>query len=235
MAMAGLKRKRDFLTTEKRTAKVKSDLIKLKQNFISLIVSPFKWDINRQKYFLIFLALLTLCFFADVSVREYVKTIHNNFFDQLFAFTDRYGKPPLTIYTFLIFYFGGLFIMKDNIRSIGLKIFESFIFSGIIVTIIKSILGRWRPYTEHGSFSFVPFTLGPNEHLSLPSGDAAVAFAFTVIIAGIFENKLWKIFWYLVAVLTAIGRIYHDQHWLSDVVLGSAISITIGNYINKKS
>jgi membrane-associated phospholipid phosphatase len=218
----------------KRTT-VKADFISIKNDFVSIITSPFKWDVDSIIYFLSFLAILTICFFVDEFVRSYIKTIHNNFYDKIFTFAHWYGKPPLTIYLFIIFYFGGLFLVRDKFRIIGLKIFESFIFSGIIVTIIKSIIGRWRPYTEHGSWSFVPFTFGPNDHLSFPSGDVAVAFAFSVIIAGIFENKLWKIFWYLLAVLTLIGRIYHDQHWLSDVIAAATISIWVGTFINNKS
>jgi len=229
--------------------KVKSDFLKLKNDAISLIASPFNWDIDGINYFLSFLAVLTVCFFVDEFVREFIRTIHNDLFDQIFSFAHWYGKPPLTIFSFLIFYFGGLFLTlesfegvhrniprgKDNFRAVGLKIFEAFIFSEIIVTIIKSIFGRWRPYTEYGSSSFVFFTLGPNNHLSLPAGDVAVAFSFSVIIAGIFENKLWKIFWYLLAALTAVGRIYHYQHWLSDVLLTAFISIFVGLHINKQN
>jgi membrane-associated phospholipid phosphatase len=190
-----------------------------------------------------------VCFFVDEFVREFVRTIHTDFLDKIFSFGHWYGKPSLTIFSFLIFYFGGLVLAlvssekipgsilfwKDEFRAIGLKIFEAFIFSGIIVTTIKSIFGRWRPYTEHGSSTYLFFTLGPNDHLSFPSGDVAVAFSFSVIIAGIFEHKLWKIFWYLLASITAVGRIYHDQHWLSDVITASMISILVGLNINKQN
>ena len=216
-----------------RSKKVKSDLIELKNDFVSIITSPFKWDIYRINYFLVLLAVLTIAFFEDDFVRDYIISIHNRFYDVIFAYAHWYGKPMLTICTFFLFYICGLLISKDNLRVIGLKIFESFIFSGIIVTITKSVVGRWRPYTDHGTWSFVPLTTGPNGHLSFPSGDVAVAFAFSVIIAGIFKNKFWKIFWYLIAVITSIGRIYHDQHWLSDVIAAAAISIYIGIYINK--
>ncbi len=219
------------LVTKTKLINAKTDLVKIKNDFVSLIVSPFNWDIDQINYFLVLLAVLTVGFFVDEFVRDYIKSIHNNFYDGIFAYAHWYGKPTLTIYAFVLFYFGGLFKSKDNLRIIGLKIFESFIFSGIIVTIIKSILGRYRPYTENGFWSFVPLTFGPNDHLSFPSGDVAVAFAFSVIIAGIFKNKLWKIFWYVLAVVTSIGRIYHDQHWLSDVIAAAAISIWVGTFI----
>lgn len=43
--------------------KVKSDLIKLKNDFVSIIVSPFKWDISGIINFLVLLAVLTIAFF----------------------------------------------------------------------------------------------------------------------------------------------------------------------------
>lgn len=88
------------------------------------------------------------------------------------------------------------------------------------------------PYTGHGSFAFVGTTFGPNGHLSLPSEDVGVAVAYSMILAGFSENKLWKGVWYLLGALTCLGRIYHDQHWLSDVVLAAIISISVGNFIN---
>ncbi len=171
-------------------------------------------------------------FFIDPYIRFLFANVHNNVFDMIFYIGHWYGKLYLTIYTILILYLSGLFLKKDKIREIGWKILQSFLFSGIVVTILKSIFGRWRPYSGHDSVSFVFFTFGPNDHLSLPSGDVAVAFAFSTIVAGIFKEKLWKIFWFGIAVLTALGRIYHDQHWFTDVVLASFIAICIGNIIN---
>jgi membrane-associated phospholipid phosphatase len=99
------------------------------------------------------------------------------------------------------------------------------------------LFGRWRPYTNNGSFAFTFFNLSSNDHLSLPSGDVAIAFAFSSIAASFFENRYWKVFCYFFAALTFLGRIYHDQHWLSDVILGAFISTIIGmklNLISKK-
>ena len=73
---------------------------------------------------------------------------------------------------------------------------------------------------------------GPNAHLSLPSGDVGVAVAYSMILAGFSRNRIWKAFWYLLAALTCLGRMYHDQHWFSDVLLAAIISLTVGNHIN---
>ena len=126
----------------------------------------------------------------------------------------------------------GLVLRHEELRRAGWKIFEAFAISGITVTILKSLFGRWRPYTGHGSFAFVGFTFGPNAHLSLPSGDVGVAVAYSMILAGFSENRIWKSVWYLCALLTIFSRIYFDQHWFSDVTLAAIISVSVGNYVN---
>ena len=66
---------------------------------------------------------------------------------------------------------------NDRARRNGLKIFEAFAFSGIIVTIVEPLFGRWTPYTGNGSLAFTPLNFNSNDRLSLPSGDVAIAFA----------------------------------------------------------
>jgi len=187
----------------------------------------------KKNYLLTASIIIAYCllFFFDPLVRDLFSKLHNNTNDFIVSIGHFYGKPYLIFFSIILFYLLGIIIKKENIRKIGLKFFESFLISGIIVTVIKSILGRWRPYTGNGSYSFVPFTLGPNDHLSLPSGDVATAFAFSVIAASLINNKLWKVFWFLLATISAIGRIYNDQHWLTDVLLAAVISITVGYHI----
>ena len=50
--------------------------------------------------------------------------------------------------------------------------------------------------------------------------------------AGYSDNLLWKSFWYGSAGLVALSRIYHNQHWVSDVFLGGVIGYFVGDYIS---
>ena len=173
----------------------------------------------------------------DQSVRDIFAKIHTDYFDFVFNVGHLYGKYYLTLIFFVSFYLIGLILKNERVRKNGLRIFEAFIFSGIMVTVLKTLIGRWRPYTGKGSFAFDPFNLSSNDHFSLPSGDVAIAFAFSTIAAGFLKNRYWKVFCYFLAALTFFGRIYHDQHWMSDVTLGAFISTIIGmklNLISKK-
>jgi len=213
---------------------IKSDIKILYTDLKSIFISTSK---SIQKHYFLFgfaLIVFFILFFIDPVIRDLFAHFHNSYFDILFQFGHWYGKVYITIISFILLYIYGILFRNDRIRELGRNICEAFIISGIIVTLIKSILGRWRPYTEHGSFNFYFFTFGPNDHLSLPSGDVAIAFAFSTIVAGCFKNKLWKVFWFGIATITAFGRIYHDQHWFTDVIMAGLISITIGRYINKE-
>jgi len=166
-------------------------------------------------------------------VRNEVALLHGQYQDQIFSFGHWYGQGTATLWLFVIFYISGLAASQDRLRFNGVLIGEAYLFSGIVTIGLKSLLGRWRPYTNQGSFSFLPFTAGPNDHLSFPSGHVTVAFALSSVMAGFHSNKIRKGFWYLLAIITAISRIYHDDHWLSDVVCSALIGTTVGNWLTK--
>ncbi|MGB8319092.1 MAG: phosphatase PAP2 family protein, partial [Ignavibacteriaceae bacterium] len=104
----------------------------------------------------------------------------------------------------------------------------------ISASTIKRLLRRLRSkHRKFGLSTTKPGSLIKKQvPIKLNQWDESVE-GFIVIAAGIFKNKIWKIFWYLIAVITSIGRIYHDQHWFSDVIAAAEISIYIGIHINK--
>lgn len=223
-----------------RVSILKKDSVSIYKEAIVLFKTPLSWSLKEWTIISTFLlAFFVSMFFIDNNLRVWVQSTQNPFFDSVFSLFHTYGKVQPVLILFLVFYFGGLLLKKEKVRSIGYKIFQLFIYSGLIVTILKSLIGRWRPFNGVGQLYFTPFVLGPNARLSLPSGDVAIAFTISFVFSSLYDNNLWKGFWYFIASLTAIGRIYHDQHWLSDVLLSAFITIKIGvwqyNYFNQKS
>lgn len=223
-----------------RVSILKKDSVSIYKEAIVLFKTPLSWSLKEWTIISIFLlAFFVSMFFIDNNLRVWVQSTQNPFFDSVFSIFHTYGKVQPVLILFLVFYFGGLLLKKEKVRSIGYKIFQLFIYSGLIVTILKSLIGRWRPFNGVGQLYFTPFVLGPNARLSLPSGDVAIAFTISFVFSSLYDNNLWKSFWYFIASLTTIGRIYHDQHWLSDVLLSAFITISIGvwqyNYFNQKS
>ncbi len=216
-----------------RIGNIKRDFQQFWTDLVSYYKLPFSWQTRTWRYVAAGIVLFPGLFFVDPFVRVLFAEIHTPFLDGVFSFAHWYGKIHLTLDSFIILYLIGLAIRHDTLRTAGWKIFEGFAISGITVTIFKSLFGRWRPFTGHGSFAFVGPTFGPNVHLSFPSGDVGVAVAYSMILAGFSRKRFWKGFWYLLGALTCLGRIYHDQHWFSDVLLAAVISISVGNLVNQ--
>jgi membrane-associated phospholipid phosphatase len=106
-------------------------------------------------------------------------------------------------------------------------LFESVVLAGLANMTLKSVIGRSRPQTEEGPFRFRGFQTAL-ERTSLPSGHSTVAFAVSSVLARRIDNPYATVGLYGMAALTAVSRIYHDNHWLSDTFLGAAIGTSVG-------
>jgi membrane-associated phospholipid phosphatase len=61
-------------------------------------------------------------------------------------------------------------------------------------------------------------------HLSFPSWQSSSAFAIGTVIASEYSDKVWvPPLAYGIATLTGLARIHNNDHWASDVFIGSAI------------
>ena len=53
------------------------------------------------------------------------------------------------------------------------------------------------------------------------------------MVADYINDVYWKVGLYTIASLVGTARIYHDKHWFSDVIMGSAIGYFIGDYVSQ--
>jgi len=179
------------------------------------------------------LSTTALLFTVDDELRTYFHKQNSSFNDNLKNVGNYYGS----VYTSLLagsgFYTAGLFSGNEYIRTTGRMVFESFVISGLITLTIKSVLGRHRPYTEDGSTKFEGPTFN-SDYFSLPSGHATAAFALSTTLANRFHNIYASIGLYTLAGISSFARIYDDEHWASDVFLGSAIGYFVADFISGK-
>lgn len=176
-------------------------------------------------------SLSTIALFSgDESIRTFSKKQHRKTMDDVMKVGRTYGNG---MYAFLFsggIYFGGLIFSHETIRMTGQEMIESLIFAGFITTSLKSILGRSRPYTEEGAFRFRGFQ-HKTRTTSFPSGHATVAFALSSVLVRRINIPLATFVLYGMEGITSLSRIYHDAHWASDVLLGSAIGTVIGTSV----
>lgn len=115
-------------------------------------------------------------------------------------------------------------ISKDNFaRKIGFEIAEAGLFSETVSFLSKFLVGRGRPYYEHGAYYYKSPTFFNPPINSMPAGHADAAFAMSTVLSKNAKKPFWKVMAYVPAALTFISRVYTDQHWTSDVFVGAAL------------
>ena len=112
-------------------------------------------------------------------------------------------------------------------------IFYSILSAGVVVKVLKTIIGRARPifFEALDMPGFFPpsFDWAFN---SMPSGHTTVSFAGLVMI-GMLAPKFKALTWTLAIVIGA-SRVAIGAHWPSDVILGAFIGMAFADIIKGK-
>ncbi len=169
---------------------------------------------------------LGLLLSADEVVNTIFRRNQTAFNDNLFAIDRWHGNVKVLVPTAFVLYATGLITGHAKVRLLGLKSTQAMFYSGLVVVTLKELFGRARPFQNKGAFRFKPFAF-QDRWRAFPSGHAALSFAFSTIMASAKANVFWKIFWYSSATLVATARMYHNKHWLSDVIAGSFIGWSV--------
>jgi len=210
---------------------LKGDLRHFGTAFVKVYPMTFRRMFMHWQLSLAAIFVIVSAFFLDKAIQDIVTALNGPFYDAIFGFGRWYGNGNPTLYLFAGLYLIGLILKKYKLRETGLLILESYVFSGLITLIMKSAFGRFRPYTNKGDFAFYGWNWANNDMFSYVSGHAAVSFALSTILASTTENYYLKTFYYTLAVVTCISRIYHNQHWLSDVVTGAISAYVISRVL----
>ena len=167
----------------------------------------------------------------DLKILTYLNgwTGHNHILDLFFVFFASY----------LVYFFAAAavlywFIYPDKTKLLARKAvvlaFISFVVARLVLTeLIRAFYARPRPTITY-----------PLEHLptepSFPSGHATAMFSIAVAIY-FYNPRLGKIL-FIMAVVTAIGRVIIGAHYFSDVVGGAIIGVltawAIDKWLNRK-
>jgi len=127
------------------------------------------------------------------------------------------------------FYLVGRATHNARARETGLLGGEALIDSGIVAAVLKHATQRVRPRggKERGDF----FDGG----LSFPSGHSIAAWSLATVVANEYrDNRLIQISAYGLAAAVSMSRYTGRNHFLSDVLVGSAIGYGIGRYVYRE-
>ena len=116
----------------------------------------------------------------------------------------------------------------------SLHVLESLAASALVVTGMKLITGRARPFEDPDPWNYgLAQGFDGHGYRSFPSGHTSQAFALATSVQdelnehwGV-ETKWLGIPLYSAAALTGFSRMYHDRHWASDVIMGAAVGTLV--------
>jgi membrane-associated phospholipid phosphatase len=96
--------------------------------------------------------------------------------------------------------------------------------TGLVVHLVKNMIGRARPMRSPGQFDFVPFDWQA-QYASFPSGHTTTVFAAAFALGALFPR--WRVAFWGGAVVLGVSRVFVGMHFPSDV-LGGALAGTLG-------
>ncbi|HWN98894.1 MAG TPA: phosphatase PAP2 family protein [Blastocatellia bacterium] len=124
------------------------------------------------------------------------------------------------------FYLVGRITDNPRARETGLLAGEALIDGAIVSTVIKAISQRPRPHSDSGRGDFLD---GGN---SFPSGHSMAVWAVATVIALEYRKHRWvPVTAYGIAALVSVSRFTGSHHFLSDVLVGSAIGFGTARYV----
>jgi membrane-associated phospholipid phosphatase len=176
----------------------------------------------------------------DRPLAEYLHT-HMIAAQPFFAVFQRFGFGYpyliLTAFAFAVLRWGGELPPLQH-RAAAMRaasIIPGFLFlaiaaSGLIVDLLKVVVGRARPKLlfATGTYDFGWFGLRSDEW-SFPSGHAATAAALMTALWCLWPRPL--LLYIAAAALVAISRVVIGAHYLSDVIAGAVIAVVVTRVI----
>ena len=182
-----------------------------------------KNNISFLSIYLLFVFVISVLLFLNGKIESQLiaNKFHATFFDYFFLYFTKIIELPVSIIFVLIFLF-----KNAKYGIIGVSIY---FITGGIASLLKLYVfsDALRPTKLINDLRLIPESFGLEQlsNLSFPSGHATAGFTIFLVLAIIFEQKRWKIFFGICAVLVGYSRIYLSQHFFEDLLFGGTIGV----------
>lgn len=176
----------------------------------------------------IYVAVLLLMFLVLTTFKEPILAADQALFTVINSFSNPvldFVFIPLTYYGSLFFWLFLIFVFWiKNDKKISVYLLFAFAIDIFMSSSLKWLFQRSRPEGLMKYFILPESDLGS----SFPSGHAEKAFSGSVILSKFYEPR---IFFYGIAALTAISRVYVGAHYPLDIIFGSVVGLLVGNIV----
>lgn len=210
----------------------KYDVVAMAGGFGNAFSRPFHWNKTDYKRVGATVIGVGLLYLVDQQTSDFFMENNSKVPKTLTKFGSYFGSPQINYGITGAIYVTGLLTNSEKLRRTGVLMITSASATGALQQIMKSATGRARPGADLGKNHFKPFG-GDFMYRSFPSGHTVLAVTTTYALSKQFKNP-----WIKAGILTAgaivpVSRVLEGAHWLTDVVLSSAISIATVEGIDK--
>jgi membrane-associated phospholipid phosphatase len=195
------------------------------------IKQPTKWDGSDWLRIGLISGATLLTMQVDEPIRSAVLKDRSYFYSVPIEAARMYGELYSPVVFFAGFAAHSLIAHNASSRKIAYEIGQASLYTGAITLMLKTAFGRARPYMNEGAFSYYPFSSFLDRYHSLPGGHTATAFVISTVLSRNAGPTWLKILAYLPAVITPVSRVYQDQHWASDNVMGGALAYFVATWV----
>jgi membrane-associated phospholipid phosphatase len=141
-----------------------------------------------------------------------------------------WGEAYSPVVLFVGFAAHSLITNDNSTRKIAYEIGQACLYTGGIEYVLKTVIGRARPYMNQGKSSYRPFSFSDDYH-SFPGGHTAAAFTLSTILSRNAGPTWLKVLVWVPAAITPFSRVYEDKHWVSSCFFGGALGYFIADWV----
>jgi len=225
-------------TTPSDSNNCKVDKVYLKilaTDFTPLIISPIHWSKGEWIGAGAVFSSAAILYTQDKAIADFWLRNQTDALDKANKyFFDPFGKMYYTIPLMGAFYIYGATTNNNKPKRVAMDFVQASLYSGVIVTVIKHLAHRNRPYqtTPHNPYLWDGPATDDWSHTSFPSGHTIMTFTFAAVVSTHYKDKLWvPITMYTLATMEGLARMYDDKHWSTDVLIGGAMGYAIGTFV----
>jgi membrane-associated phospholipid phosphatase len=204
----------------------------------NFVISPIKWGTKQWIELGVVTGVGVLAYTQDEKIQNYFTGHQTRTADNLAKYIfEPFGNGKATSVIIGGLYLGGRLAKDKRLAGTSLMAAKAFIVSSVCTQIVKQLAHRHRPFQDalpdHANWDG---PLSSYEYASFPSGHSTAAFSLATVFAMEYSSTVWvPVLAYTMATGTAVSRLYDNKHWVSDVVIGSALGFVTGRFMWKQS
>ncbi|MFT3824815.1 MAG: phosphatase PAP2 family protein [Chitinophagaceae bacterium] len=179
----------------------------------------------QERRFIVFSTLLVIalillqCFFSKAELFILANGFHTTALDNFFTGFTYLGDGLFCISICIILFFTN--------RKISYRLGISFLLSGLVAQLLKSLFQAPRPktYFAEGVYSYFIEGVTHTGNSSFPSGHTTTAFVTMAVLSSCTKNNYCILLLLLIAFGVGYSRVYLGQHFVQDVAAGAVIGL----------